>query len=95
MPSLHIEHRITDLATWTTAFSSFGEVRQRAGVRQEQVRHPIDDPSFVVIDLEFDSIEQADAFLGFLRSQVWAVPENSPALVGAPRAKVLESVELT
>lgn len=95
MTSLHIEHPITDLAAWTTAFSALAEVRCQAGVRAEQVRHPIGDPNFVVLDLEFDSTDQAEAFLHFLQSQVWAVPENSPALAGTPEAKILESVTLT
>lgn len=92
MPTLHIEHAITDLTTWTTAFGAFAEARRQSGVCGEQVRQPIDDPNYVVIDLEFSSTEQAVAFLGFLRSQVWAVPENSPALAGTPETKILEQV---
>ena len=92
MPSLHIEHAITDLPTWTAAYSAFAAVRKDAGVRHEQVRQPIDDPHFVVIDLDFDSIEEAEGFLAFLRANVWAVPENSPALAGTPDAKILEPV---
>lgn len=95
MTSLHIEHPITDLTTWTTAFTALAEVRRQAGVRAEQVRHPVGDPKFIVLDLEFDSTDQAEAFLQFLQSQVWAVPENSPALAGTPEAKVLQPVELT
>jgi len=95
MASLHIEHSITDLEIWTRAFGALAEVRRHAGVHAEQVRHPVGDPTFVVIDLDFGTIDQADAFLQFLRSQVWAVPENSPALVGAPEAKVLETVDLS
>jgi hypothetical protein len=94
MPSLHIEHRITDLEAWTAAFTRLAAIRRQAGVRAEQVRHPVGDPAFVVIDLEFDTVEQAQAFLGFLRTQVWAVPENSPALAGAPDAKILEPVTI-
>lgn len=95
MPSLHIEHPITDLATWSTAFNAFAEVRQQAGVTSEQIRHPVGDDRFVVVDLEFDSIDQAEGFLEFLRTQVWAVPENSPALAGSPDARVLETAEVT
>ena len=92
MPSLHIEHPITDLATWMTAFAAVGEMRRLSGVRAEQVRHPVGDPSFIVVDLEFDSTDQAEAFLSFLRTQIWAVPGNSPALAGTPEAKILETV---
>jgi hypothetical protein len=95
MSSLHIEHPITDLATWTAAFAAFAEPRRQAGVRRELVRHPVGNRNFVVVDLDFDSVEQAEAFLGFLRSKVWAVPANAPALAGTPDARILESVELS
>ena len=92
MSSLHIEHPITDLAAWTSVFDGFAEVRRRAGVTAERVQHLHGDARYVVIDLEFDTTEQATAFLHFLRTEVWAVPANSPALAGTPEAKVLESV---
>ncbi|NLG22846.1 MAG: hypothetical protein GX555_15620 [Actinomycetales bacterium] len=94
MASLHIEHPVTDLATWTPAYRRLADVRRRAGVTSESVRHPDDDDTRVVIDLEFDTTDQAHAFLQFLRSQVWAVPENSPALAGSPEVMVLETVAL-
>jgi hypothetical protein len=94
MPSLHIEHPITDLATWTSAFTAITEIRRQAGVTSERVRHPEGDDTFVVVDLEFDTSEHAHAFLHFLQTQIWAVPENAPALAGTPDAKVLEPVQL-
>jgi hypothetical protein len=94
MASLHIEHPITDLATWTTAFASFAEIRRRAGVTDERVRHPVGDDTYVVVDLEFDTSERARAFLHFLELGVWAVPENAPALAGTPHTQILELVPL-
>jgi hypothetical protein len=94
MPTLHIEHAITDLVTWTRAFSALAEVRHQAGVHTETVRHPAGDEKFVVIDLEFATFEQAQAFLVFLETKVWAVPANSPALAGSPEARILEPVAL-
>ncbi len=52
---------------------------------------PIDDDRYVVVDLEFDSDEAALSFREFLRTVVWAVPENAPALAGDPQAVVLRS----
>lgn len=92
MTWLHIQHPITDLKTWTKAFDSFSEVRRQAGVIAESIRHPVGEDTYVVVDLEFDTNEKAYAFLQFLRTQVWANPDNSPALVGQPDAKVLELV---
>jgi hypothetical protein len=94
MASLHIEHQITDLDAWLAAFASFSEVRRQAGVRDERVRHPAGDPHSIVVDLEFDTVGDAASFLDFLRTQVWAVPEASPALAGSPDAKVLDDVAM-
>jgi hypothetical protein len=92
LPTLHIEHPITSYEAWAGAFDGFAEARQRAGVREHRLQRPVDDPNYIVIDLDFDNAEQAAAFLGFLKSKVWAVPENSPGLAGAPKAMILEPV---
>lgn len=90
MPILHIQHRITDFDTWAAAFDRFAEARRSAGVRAHRVLRPVDDPAYVVIELDFDTAGAAEAFLGFLRSNVWGVPANSPGLGGTPEAMVLE-----
>lgn len=92
MRTLHIEHAITDIETWAAAFNRFAEARRAAGVRAERVQQPVDDPRYVVVDLEFDTTEEARAFLAFLESQVWKVRENSPGLAGTPQTMVLEPV---
>lgn len=94
MPTLHIEHAISDFDVWTAAFNRFEEVRRSAGVRQQRVRRPVDDDHYVVIDLDFDTAEEAVAMLDLLRTRVWASPAASPALVGSANARVLETVEL-
>jgi hypothetical protein len=91
MSILHIEHPITDFATWGAAFDRFGDARRDAGVRSHRVLRPVDDPCYVVVDLEFDTDDAALAFREFLQTVVWAVPENAPALAGEPRALVLRS----
>jgi hypothetical protein len=94
MATLHIQHPITDFETWTAAFDRFADARREAGVRAQRVQRPVDDPKFVVIDLDFDSAAEAQSFRAFLTTQVWANPENSPGLAGTPEAMVLEPVSL-
>lgn len=94
MTTLHIEHRITDLATWSAAFSRFGEKRRQAGVLAARVHHPADDSAFIVIDLDFETRERAASFLQVLETQIWGVPANSPALVGSPQARFFEAVDV-
>ena len=93
MATLHIEHAITDFDTWTAAFDRFADVRRNAGVRAQRVQRPVNDPRYVVIDLDFDSAERAEAFLQFLHAKVWQTRESSPALVGTPETMILERAE--
>jgi hypothetical protein len=95
MPTLHIEHPITDFETWSSAFARFAEARRQAGVRAQRVQRPADDPRYVVIDLDFGTLREAETFLRFLKTQVWGVPGNAPALAGSPQTRILEAAPAT
>ncbi len=92
MPTLHIEHAIVDLALWSAAFQRFADVRAKAGVRRHRLQRPVDNPHYIVIDLDFDTTAEAEAFLELLRTKVWASPADAPALVGTPRTMILEPI---
>lgn len=93
MNTLRIEHPITDYAVWKQAFDRFAGLRQEAGVRGHHVRRPVDDPHHVVIDLDFDTADQASRFLAILQTRVWSTPANSPALAGDPVTQILVTEE--
>lgn len=93
MPTLRIEHPITDYGTWRAAFDRFADVRLKSGVRGHRISRPVDDPHYVVIDLDFAATPEAERFLTFLRTKVWSSRESSPALVGEPRTTILEPAE--
>ena len=86
--TLHIEHAITDYPTWKAAFDRFADARDRAGVTAHRVSLAEDDPSHIVIDLDFGSTEGARAFDTFLRERVWGTPA-APALAGTVSTRVL------
>jgi len=90
MVTLHIEHPITDFTTWHAAFERFADARRQSGVRSHHLQRPIDDPNYLMIDLEFETAEQAQRFLTFLQTNVWTNPGNSPALAGTPSTRILE-----
>jgi hypothetical protein len=92
MATLHIEHPITSFTDWETAFQRFAAMRARAGVRRQQVQRPVDDARYVVIDLDFDTVEEAEGFLSVLKERVWSSRESSPALAGDPQTRILETV---
>lgn len=92
MHTLHIEHRIADFDVWKSAFDRFADVRARSGVQGERIQRPIDDSGYIMIDLDFDTAADAEAFRDFLTHQVWSTPDNSPALIGAPQTRILQVV---
>ena len=90
--TLHIEHPISDLDTWFRAFSRFRDAREKAGVRAQRIRQPVDDDKYIYVGLDFDSVEAAQAFKRFLETTVWASADASPALAGKPIARILTEV---
>ncbi|MDT5255791.1 MAG: hypothetical protein QOD10_871 [Mycobacterium sp.] len=92
MAILHIEHRIKDLEVWLEAFRKFTPAREQAGVHATHVWQPADDPHYVVVHLEFESVSAAGKFRTFLRENVWSSPDASPGLDGSPTALVFNEV---
>lgn len=90
--TLHIEHPISDLSTWLEAFARFDDARRNAGVTAHRVRHPVDDERCIVVDLDFETIDAAQAFHAFLEQVVWQSADLSPALAGTPTARALTDI---
>ena len=90
MPILRIEHAISDFDVWKAAFDSDPVRREQSGVRRYRVLRPVDDPTYVAIDLEFDSSAEAERFHAALR-ELWK--QAPPALAGAPSVRIVEVVE--
>jgi len=90
MHVLRIEHQVPDFDGWKAAFDSDPMGRKQSGVRRYQVLRPIDDPNYVMIDLEFDSSSDAEAFRAAL-SGLWRRVEGE--VMEHPRARIVETVE--
>jgi hypothetical protein len=87
---LRIEHPVPDFDGWKMAFDSDPVGREKAGVRRYRVLRPIDDPNYVMIDLEFDTASEAEALLAALRA-VWSRVEGT--VIMNPQARIVEAVE--
>ncbi len=59
----------------------------------QRVQQPVEGPSYVVIDLDFGTVSEAESFLELLQTKVWSSRESSPGLVGRPETKILQPVE--
>lgn len=93
MHILRIEHQIRDFNSWKAAFDRDPIGRQQSGVRGHRVLRPIDDPNYVMLDLEFESASEAEAFRDALQRDVWRSRQAAPALVGSPQTWIIEAVE--
>lgn len=87
---LRIEHPVPDFDGWKKAFDNDPVGRERSGVRCYRVLRPIDDTNYVMIDLEFDTVRQAEALLAAIRV-VWGHVEGK--IMTAPQARIVEVVE--
>jgi len=90
MPILRIEHPVPDFDGWKRAFDGDPGFRERSGVRRYRILRSIDDPNYVMIDLEFDTRAEAEALLTALRA-IWARVEGS--VMRDPQARIVEVVE--
>lgn len=90
MPTLHIEHPVPDFDSWKRAFDSDPAGRKRSGVRRYQISRSLDDPNYVMIDLQFDTKEQAEALLGAMQG-VWGRPDHTVSR--NQQARIVETVE--
>lgn len=87
---LRIEHAVPDYEGWKRAFDSDPVGREKSGVRRYQVLRAVDDPRYVMIDLEFDTREQADALLAGLR-KVWSRVEGQ--VMRDPKVRLVKVAE--
>lgn len=90
MYMLRIEHPVPDYNRWKQAFDSDPVGRAKSGVRRYQVLRAIDDPNYVMIDLEFDTAREAEKLLNAMRS-VWERVQGTVIL--NPQARIVEVVE--
>ncbi|MCB0740150.1 MAG: hypothetical protein KDB92_03675 [Chitinophagaceae bacterium] len=61
MTTLKIEHKISNYDGWKKAFDSDPIGRKKSGVKRYRIYQPDDKPDIVIIELDFDNIEQAQA----------------------------------
>ena len=79
------------MVLWRVGVAAW-EARKKAGVRSQRVHRPVDDDKYIYVTSDFDSVDEAAAFKGFLERTIWASAEASPGLAGTPKARVLTEV---
>jgi hypothetical protein len=90
MTILRIEHKVPDFDGWKKAFDHDPINRKKSGIRRYRVFRPTDDSHYVVIDLEFDNLNNAEAALAALK-KLWTQVEGKVMI--NPQTRILNSVE--
>jgi hypothetical protein len=91
MPILQIEHAVRDYESWKQAFAEDPVGREAGGVRAYRIARPTDDPRYVLVELEFATIEEAESFQRKLR-RLWGDVDARLGLED-PRTRIVDVVE--
>jgi hypothetical protein len=87
---LQIEHPVPNFEGWKKAFENDPVGREKGGVTRYRIYKKIDNPNYVVVDLEFAQQVQAETFLELLK-KLWGTVEGT--VMNRPHARILEIVE--
>ncbi len=87
---LQIEHKVPNYEGWKKAFESDPIDRKKSGVLRYSIFRPVDDSNYVIIDLEFDSIKEAEETLATLR-KLWTNVEGK--IMMDPKTRILDRIE--
>ena len=89
MPYVSVRHKVKDYAAWKSAFDAFAENRKAGGEKHYWILHPIDDPNDLVLFFEWDTVENAQAFLS---SPQLRETMGEAGVLEAPEVDFLEEV---
>jgi hypothetical protein len=92
MPTVRLEHPISDFDLWKAAFDRDPIDRAGSGVVAHRIYRPADDPAYVMVDLDVESHAAAERVCEALE-RLWQSREAAPALAGATRLRVVDTVE--
>lgn len=88
---LRIEHPVADFDSWKNAFDADPVGRKKSGVRSYQVMRPVDNTNYVMVDLLFDTVKEAETMLDELRV-LWSKVQGA-VLAQEPATRIIELVE--
>ena len=90
MPFILVRHTVADFATWKPAYDEHAAMRKDAGSKGGQVLRSADNPQEVVVLLEWDNLQNAQAFAGSAGLQT---AMEKAGVVGQPDILFLEEIE--
>jgi hypothetical protein len=92
MATLHVSNIVRTYDSWKGNFDKFEQARKDRGVRGYRIARGEEEPTRVVVDLDFDSTTRAEEFAEFLRG-VMNTPQAKQVLIEHETPVVLEVME--
>jgi hypothetical protein len=92
MATVHIENTVRDFEEWKATFDKFDRFRAEKNTRSYRVSRQVDEPNNVVIDLDFDSVEEATEFRAALQ-KIWQTPQSQAQLLAHTPSQLYDVVE--
>jgi quinol monooxygenase YgiN len=90
MAIVQIEHAVRDFDAWKAAFDSGPASREESGVQRYRILRPLDDPHYIMVELEFEDTHQAESFIAAMQ-EVWDSLDYR--VIESPRARIVHAVE--
>lgn len=87
---LRIEHKVPNFDGWKKTFDGDPINRRQLGVRRYSIFRPMDNPNYVLIDLEFDNLANAESTLTALH-KLWSNVEGK--VMEDPQTRILNMIE--
>ena len=87
---LQIEHPVADYNSWKKAFDIDPVNRKQSGVKHHRIFRQTDNPNYVIVELEFDKLDEAKKLLAALQG-IWKQIEGK--IITGPKARIIEMVE--
>ncbi len=90
MVILQIEHQVPDFDGWKKAFDGDPLNRRQSGVRSYRIFKTIGNSNYIIIELEFDNLQEAEKMHENLK-QLWR--QVAGKVVMNPQSRIIETVE--
>jgi len=88
---LRVEHTVSNFDDWKKTFDTDPIGRKKSGMRRYRIMRQLDNTSFVMLDLEFDGQEEAEAYAAKLRN-LW-VSAQGQKLMQYPQLRIVDPIE--
>jgi len=90
MVILEIEHQVPNFEGWKKAFENDPVNRKKAGVTGYKILQRTNDPNYVIINLEFDRLKEAEDMCTALQT-LWKKVEGK--IIHEPKIRILNLIE--